>query len=141
MKKGFYLFGTIKMLSYFFLSSRNLVWLDLSITNVVMYSNSLIFVNVTYKCLLMLMVLFLHWWSSSVNEWSHIPLRCGAALLPIFIKKKKKVIVWFLCDYVYVSYQFKLKESLDSGKISPDIYRVFQMATNPEMGRGFNFFL
>ena len=25
MKKGFYLFGTIKMLSYFFLSSRNLV--------------------------------------------------------------------------------------------------------------------
>ena len=31
MKKGFYLFGTIKMLSYFFLSSRNLVWLDLSI--------------------------------------------------------------------------------------------------------------
>ena len=41
---------------------------------------------------------------------------------------------------MYVSYQFKLKESLDSGKISPDIYRVFQMATNPEMGRGFNFF-
>ena len=70
------------MLSYFFLSSRNLVWLDLSITNVVMCSNSLISVNVTYKCLLMLMVPFLYWWSSSVNKWSHIPLPCGVALLP-----------------------------------------------------------
>ena len=29
------------------------------------------------------MVLLLHWWSSSVDGWSHIPLPCGAALLPL----------------------------------------------------------
>jgi hypothetical protein len=31
----------------------------------------------------MLMVLLLYWLSSSIDEWSHIPSPCGAALLPL----------------------------------------------------------
>ena len=74
------------------------------------------------------MVLFLHWGSSSVDEWSHIPLPCGAALLPLPLGTGHEtyisttMILFYLSKKKIALYIFQYKNTSYTYNSSIDFY-------------------